>query len=291
MSTDDARDLLRALHRPFPRNTHKQKQGMTYVPGEWYVLRLNQIATTWDFRKIEERIEPIKVRRKNKDTGQAELMAIPCRVVTCELTIPGLGTRSGTGVQMLEDNAGEDVFKGAETDALKRCCMLFGMGLHLYFPNQQLPAIEDAPLPQSQRQVDPSTGEIADGGAPRSAEDAPGSTEGRIGTPDTPTPPPGVTAPQGVTPGPEWETVNKALHAEARKHKITHEHLKARAIAGARAHGRMITSLKELAPIALKGMLDAIKRDPADWKKRAEVDLNDPAIHSAVYPDREEEMF
>src|SRR5690554_1694146 len=71
-------------------------------------------------------IQPITTNRKGAS------VQLPCLVVFGELDIPGVGIRSGIGVQMIEDNAGEDVMKGAMTDCLKNCAKYFGLGLHMY---------------------------------------------------------------------------------------------------------------------------------------------------------------
>jgi hypothetical protein len=47
------------------------------------------------------------------------------------LTIPGLGSRAGIGAHPLDEGAGEDAaYKSAESDAVKRAAMAFGVGLH-----------------------------------------------------------------------------------------------------------------------------------------------------------------
>jgi len=48
-------------------------------------------------------------------------------VVTGELEIPGLGARQAQGVQAIDPGSGEDLLKGASSDALKKCATLFGV--------------------------------------------------------------------------------------------------------------------------------------------------------------------
>jgi hypothetical protein len=61
------------------------------------------------------------------------------------LTIPGLGTREHIGVQAVEERGGEDLVKGAITDALKKAATLFGVGLELYGPDYEAGEVNDAP--------------------------------------------------------------------------------------------------------------------------------------------------
>lgn len=51
-------------------------------------------------------------------------------VVTCELTIPGLGTHSSTGEEWALD---ENAATSAEAQAFKRACAHFGLGAYLYY--------------------------------------------------------------------------------------------------------------------------------------------------------------
>ena len=54
----------------------------------------------------------------------------PKVLVTCELTIFGLGSHSATGEEWADnDNAGT----AAEAQAFKRACSCFGLGRYLYY--------------------------------------------------------------------------------------------------------------------------------------------------------------
>jgi hypothetical protein len=63
------------------------------------------------------------------------------------LSIPGLGTREHIGVQAVADRSGEDLVKGAITDALKKAATLFGVGLHLYGPDYEAGEVAHAAPP------------------------------------------------------------------------------------------------------------------------------------------------
>lgn len=129
LATLPAATLLAALGKPFPREAVKQRpggngKGFTYVAGYTIIHRLNDATGglwDWEIKSFEFRPLPPK-------NGKDQWLV----VVTGTLGIPGLGSRSGVGVQVVVDGAGEDLVKGASTDALKKAATLFGVALELY---------------------------------------------------------------------------------------------------------------------------------------------------------------
>lgn len=119
MTDKSTAEMLKALGEPFPKNALKQRQGgggkFTYVETHTVIHRLNNATNgEWSFYV--------------RDTQwRGDLL-----IVLGELTIPGLGTRSGFGVQKVSERGGEDLVKGAVSDALKKCATLFGTALELY---------------------------------------------------------------------------------------------------------------------------------------------------------------
>lgn len=114
-----AAEMLEALGKPFPKTALKQRKGgggrsFTYVETHTVIHRLNSATNGWDFH-----IKDVQWRND-------------VLIVQGELTIHGLGTRSGFGVQQVVERAGEDLVKGAASDALKKCATLFGVALELY---------------------------------------------------------------------------------------------------------------------------------------------------------------
>jgi hypothetical protein len=113
-------EMLRKLQEPFPREAIKQREGgrgkmLDYVEMHTVVRRLNAATGgTWDFAVLGE-------------AREGDLLK-----ATCRLSIPGLGSREHVGVQKVSDRGGEDLHKGAISDALKKCATLFGVGLELY---------------------------------------------------------------------------------------------------------------------------------------------------------------
>jgi hypothetical protein len=117
-----SQELLDALSKPFPDEAIQSRQGgggksLDYVATNTVIWRLNRVCPAWDFRVT--RVE-----------WQNDLC-----ICYGELTIPGLGTRTGIGVQKVSERGGEDLVKGAASDSLKKSATLFGVGLHLYGPD------------------------------------------------------------------------------------------------------------------------------------------------------------
>ncbi len=136
---------LDLLTKAFPDNALKQRSGgggkmLTYVEGHTVIHRLNDATNNqWTF-SVD------KIERMEIDQSNALVMAY----VTLE--IPDLGRRSHIGVQSVNARGGEDLVKGAVTDALKKAATLFGVGLELYGPDYEAGEVGAAPnLPERTR--------------------------------------------------------------------------------------------------------------------------------------------
>lgn len=134
-----------ALNKPFPQCAIKQNEkGLDYIGGETAILRLNKATgNNWNLRIVlqEWRELPVsrkKIGRNSQGEDEYEVTIKLCHIVTVEITIPGLGTRAGMGVQEVQAGGGADVMcKGALTDALKVAAKQFGVALHLYGPDRE----------------------------------------------------------------------------------------------------------------------------------------------------------
>jgi hypothetical protein len=129
--TDQTRDKL---SQPFPQNALKTRnqsgKNLTYVEGHTVIHRLNDATgNCWDFA-----IKDINTSIVGEDNKGNDILLIRAHVA---MTIPGLGTREHIGVQSVRANAGDDLVKGAVTDALKKAATLFGVGLELYGPDYE----------------------------------------------------------------------------------------------------------------------------------------------------------
>ena len=136
-------EMLEALGKPFPKAALKQRKGsggrtFTYIETHSCIHRLNSATNGWDFH-----IKDVQWRND-------------VLIVQGELTIHGLGTRSGFGVQQVVERAGEDLVKGAASDALKKCATLFGVALELYGSDYEANDAPSAPQKGSQAPAKPT---------------------------------------------------------------------------------------------------------------------------------------
>ena len=238
-------DILEALGKPFPAAAIKKRQGggnkmLDYIETHTVINRLNSATNgEWSFH-----VKDIQWR--------ADLL-----MVLGELTIPGLGTRSGFGVQKVSDRGGEDLVKGASSDALKKCATLFGVALELYGADYEAATPAHAPV---RPQDAPQRAQPANTGTGKGSTIA--SAEGVVIAQTR-----HVTAP--VPPAPDKVKVMKALHATGKDAGF--EHIDLHDLIVAKGHASMTD-----APVdALVDLGKAIKADPGKlraWltKRRAE---------------------
>ncbi len=129
-TADDILDLLGRRFRP--EIVQQRKIGgreVSYVPVSAVIERLNRACNTWNFRIVSRDREVMHLNRWNQDTRKSEPREVSVSVVIGELAIPELGMRQAIGVQALDDGSGEDLLKGAASDALKKCASLFGVSI------------------------------------------------------------------------------------------------------------------------------------------------------------------
>jgi hypothetical protein len=197
VSREQQRRILDALAVAFPAQAIKQREGgrgrrFDYVETQTVIRRLNTDAVGWDFqiKSLERHPMPPKQDGKTQDLY----------VCVGALTIPGLGTREGIGVQVVTEGGGEDLLKGVSSDALKKAATLFGVALDLYGPDYE--AGEIAQPPQSER---------TPRNAPQARQDAPRATAAPQTAPSA-----SETADEPLV----SEEATKALAALAIQHKI-----------------------------------------------------------------------
>jgi Rad52/22 family double-strand break repair protein len=124
-------ECKRRLADAFPVALIEEKNGLAYLPHE--VIRQRLIQATgncfdWTIDQILFRDDGVTRRAKDRTTGEAPRPL--SMVVVGRLAIPELGTRAGIGAHPLDAGSGEDAaYKSAESDALKRAAMAFGVGL------------------------------------------------------------------------------------------------------------------------------------------------------------------
>ena len=189
-------EITKALTVEFPKSAIKYRDDhgtrLPYVEAHTVIRRLIEATdNTFDVAVLEQSIQP-----NGKTSKGADKFLITARV---RLTIPGLGSREHMGVQAVVTGGGEDLAKGAISDAIKKAATLFGVGLELYGPDYEAGEIEDRAVSQRPAPVRH---------AAQTRQDAPRRTEAPSPHPDMVTDP---------------DALMKRLHAALAKHSITHQ--------------------------------------------------------------------
>ena len=135
---EQVRQLEATLENPFNPNEIKWRvtnttpdrrrgQVIAYADPRAYTDRLNAVFTVRGWTR-EYAVQVIQ-NFERKDRGNGEGTISGKIVVTCRLTIDGLGSHSGLGEEWADnENAGTS----AEAQAFKRACSCFGLGRYLY---------------------------------------------------------------------------------------------------------------------------------------------------------------
>lgn len=128
---DSRADVIGLLKRPFHPEVIKERKiagkMVKYVPVDAVIDRLNRACDVWNYRIVESTWTTMKLNRWSDQSKRLEVKDVSVYVVIGEIDIPGVGTRQAQGVQAIDDGSGEDLLKGASTDALKKCATLFGV--------------------------------------------------------------------------------------------------------------------------------------------------------------------
>jgi len=129
-------ELLAELEVPFPvdqvlwrvtntANNRTRGQVVPYADPRAYTDRLNALVGPQGWTRSYETVTMNNITRTKRN---AEIVTGKI-LVTCKVTIDGLGTHSGTGEEWAdEDNA----MTSAEAQAFKRACSCFGLGRYFY---------------------------------------------------------------------------------------------------------------------------------------------------------------
>ncbi len=137
LSPDKVKELIAALEVPFDAsqiewrvmNTTKNGQPIRgqvvpYADQRAYTDRLNTLVTPAGWTRKYTIHTSANFERSKDQKIVAKVL------VTCELTIFGLGSHSATGEEWADnDNAGT----AAEAQSFKRACACFGLGRYLYY--------------------------------------------------------------------------------------------------------------------------------------------------------------
>ena len=156
---EQVRQLEAALENPFESSEIKWRvtnttsdrrrgQVIAYADPRAYTDRLNTLFTVRGWTR-EYAVQVIQ-NFERKDRGNGEGTISGKIVVTCRLTIDGLGSHSGLGEEWADnENAGTS----AEAQAFKRACSCFGLGRYLYDLGGNWVDLDDRKQPLSRPQL------------------------------------------------------------------------------------------------------------------------------------------
>jgi hypothetical protein len=129
-------DILVRLEEPFASKDVKWLVAATsrdnrkgrvtpYSDTRAYTDRLNEVVTPsgWTRQYTVHTVSPITRMKKDKAVQSGKVL------MTCVVTIPGVGTHSGSGEEWADD---ENAMTSAEAQAFKRACSCFGLGRYFY---------------------------------------------------------------------------------------------------------------------------------------------------------------
>ena len=157
VSAERVKELVAALEVPFDQsqidwrvtNTTKGQQPargqvVPYADQRAYTDRLNALVTPagWTRRYTIHTIANFERSKDQKIVAKV--------LVTCELTIFGLGSHSATGEEWADD---DNSCTAAEAQAFKRACSCFGLGRYLYYFTGTWVDLDDRKRPKTVPQL------------------------------------------------------------------------------------------------------------------------------------------
>jgi len=174
--TQSAAEALARLEEPFASKHVKWLVAATsrdgrkgrvtpYADPRAYTDRLNQIFTAsgWTREYTVHTVSPITRVKKDKPIQTGKVL------VTCVVSIPGVGTHSGSGEEWADD---ENAMTSAEAQSFKRACSVFGLGRYFYNFSEmwvdldeykhprELPTLPSWALPDNERRPPAQNGAV-----------------------------------------------------------------------------------------------------------------------------------
>jgi hypothetical protein len=111
----------------WPQQTRDGRKGRVtpYADPRAYTDRLNEVVTAsgWTRQYAVHTVSPVFRLKKDKTIQTGKVL------VTCTVTIAGIGSHSGSGEEWADD---ENAMTSAEAQAFKRACSCFGLGRYFY---------------------------------------------------------------------------------------------------------------------------------------------------------------
>src|ERR1700757_1498348 len=113
-----------------------------YADPRAYTDRLNEVVTAsgWTRQYAVHTISPVVRLKKDKTIQTGKVL------VTCTVTIAGVGSHSGSGEEWADD---ENAMTSAEAQAFKRACSCFGLGRYFYSFAEMWVGLNDNRQPKS----------------------------------------------------------------------------------------------------------------------------------------------
>jgi hypothetical protein len=113
-----------------------------YADPRAYTDRLNEVVTAsgWTRQYAVHTISPVIRMKKDKTIQTGKVL------VTCTVTIAGVGSHSGSGEEWADD---ENAMTSAEAQAFKRACSCFGLGRYFYDFAEMWVEIDEHKQPKS----------------------------------------------------------------------------------------------------------------------------------------------
>src|SRR5882724_3182337 len=156
-SEDRVKELVEALEVPFDSsqiewrvtNTTKNQQPVRgqvipYANQRAYTDRLNALLTPAGWTRRYTIHTSANFERSKDQKIVAKVL------VTCELTIFGLGSHSATGEEWADD---DNAATAAEAQSFKRACTCFGLGRYLYYFTGTWVDLDDRKRPKTVPQL------------------------------------------------------------------------------------------------------------------------------------------
>ncbi|HEX8799539.1 MAG TPA: Rad52/Rad22 family DNA repair protein, partial [Terriglobales bacterium] len=106
-------------------NNRTRGQVVPYADPRAYTDRLNALVSPQGWTRTYETVTMNNITRTKRN---AEIVTGKI-LVTCKVTIDGLGTHSGTGEEWADEG---NAMTSAEAQAFKRACSCFGLGRYFY---------------------------------------------------------------------------------------------------------------------------------------------------------------
>jgi hypothetical protein len=141
VTTQEQSQILAQLEAPFAK-TQRRARSFPYADQRAYTDRLNKVLapSRWTRVYIVTTVSNItRVLTKDRSIQTGNIL------VTCIVTIPGLGAHTGSGEEWADN---ENAMTGAEAQPFKRACSCYVLGRYFYDIAEQWVELDDYKRPK-----------------------------------------------------------------------------------------------------------------------------------------------